>query len=349
MEGYFKYELTEFEIEEVNTFCNSVDYCAIEQLLGWSQLFYKNRICYFYLTENNKIISFCQINEKFRSAQITFGPVCQEKETMIVSINEIIKYYKNKKYFYLEVQLYNKTGYDNDYIEYSLNKLHNINYLFDNKNTKSSIEIDLKSDIVDIFRSMRKGHKSDINKAIKLGISVSKTNRENEINEFISIYNKMYESRHITGILSLDNIHAILNYILKKNKGLLLVAKDSDNTVLGGAILVTQGISVRYLIGAADPDKRDKPILHLVLYEGIKQAKINNFKYFDFWGYDHFVERNSQMFFINQFKKGFGGYFTFFSKKMNIDLIPFGTNTYRFLQMIRKTIKRLNNLLYQGS
>lgn len=336
MKGYFKYELTNHEIDDVNAFCNTVDYCAIEQLLGWSELFYKNRICYFYLTENNKIISFCQINEKFRSAQITFGPVCQEKETMISSINEIIKYYKKKRYFFLGIQLYNKTGYDNDYIEYSLNKLHNINYIFDNKNTKSSIEIDLENDIDDIFKSMRKGHKSDIKKAIKLGISVSKPNCESEINEFISIYSKMYKSRCMTGALSSDKIRAILNYIEINNNGQLLVAKDIDDTILGGAILVNQGISVRYLIGASDPKRRDKPIMHNLLYEAIKRAKNNNFKYFDFWGYDHFAEKNNQMFYINQFKKGFNGYFTFFAKKMNINLIPFGAIIFRFLMTIRK-------------
>ena len=96
MKEYFKYKLTDAEINNINVFCNSVDYCAIEQLLGWSELFYKNRICYFYLTDNNKTISFCQIIEKFRFAQISYGPVCQEKETMIFAVNEIIKYYKKK-------------------------------------------------------------------------------------------------------------------------------------------------------------------------------------------------------------------------------------------------------------
>ena len=235
--------------------------------------------------------------------------------------------------------MYNKTGYDNDYIEYSLNKIHNIKYRFDNKNTKSSIEIDLeKKDIEDIFKSMRKGHKSDIKKAIRLGIKVSEINGESEINEFISIYTKMYKSRQIAKVLSPSNIQDILNFLLIKNKGLLLIAKDAENTVLGGVILVTQGITVRYLIGATDPDRRDKPILHLVLYEGIKQAKLDNFRYFDFWGYDHFAGKDNQIFFINQFKKGFGGYFTFFSKKMHIDLIPFGSEIYRFLLMIRRII-----------
>jgi lipid II:glycine glycyltransferase (peptidoglycan interpeptide bridge formation enzyme) len=151
----------------------------------------------------------------------------------------------------------------------------------------------------------------------------------------------MCKNRQIDGGgLSSGNVKDIYSYLIENNKGQILLAKDKDNVVLGGAILTYQGISVRYSVGASDPDRRDLPVLHIVLYDAILRAKKDNFKYFDFWGYNHFAEEKDQVYYINHFKKGFGGYYTFFAKKMNIDLVPFGTKIFELLSFIRKVITR---------
>ena len=99
MRAVFKYELDTSEIENIQKFCNSVDMCSAEQWIGWPEYFHnKSKICYFYLSDEIGIKSFCQINESFGSAHIFNGPVCSEPEKIIDSINEIICYYK-KKYF----------------------------------------------------------------------------------------------------------------------------------------------------------------------------------------------------------------------------------------------------------
>jgi lipid II:glycine glycyltransferase (peptidoglycan interpeptide bridge formation enzyme) len=104
---------------------------------------------------------------------------------------------------------------------------------------------------------------------------------------------------------------------------------------------VYQGITVRFFRGTSDPDRRDIPMLHIVLYEAIKKAKAENFKYFDFWGYNHFVDENDQIFKINHFKKGFSGYYTFFAKKMNISLVPFGFNIFKLLLLVKRIVKKI--------
>lgn len=337
MQAVFKYELDNTELEKIKQFCNSVDYCSIEQAIGWTKLFYKSKICYFYLQDEIGIKSFCQISEHLRSAHINFGPVCCEKEAMVVSIKEIIKYYKQRRYLYLGVQMYYKSGYDSEYIEYAINREHKIKYIFDPGNTKSTIEIDLESNIDEIFNKFRKGHKSDIKRAVKLGVTINTAKNTDELDSFIEVYSKMCQVRNISdGELSKQNINEIYNYLTENNKGQILIVKDNDGIVIGGAILAYQGVSVRYLKGTSDPGRRDIPILHLVIYEAIKNAKSNNFRYFDMWGYNHFVSDTDQVYYINHFKKGFGGYFTFFAKKMNISLIPGGYNIYSVLSLIRR-------------
>lgn len=343
MQAVFKSELDNAELKNISDFCKSVDYCSIEQSIGWTDLFYKTKICYFYLIDETGIKSFSQINENFKFAHIFFGPVCCDKELMVISINEIIQYYRKRHFYFLDIQMYYKSGYDTDFIEYALNKLYKIKYLFNSENTKSSIEINLEDSIDEIYNRIRKGHKSDIKKAIKMGVTVNKVNSIAELNSFTDVYSKMCKVRNIdNGDLSEEKISTIHNYLIENNKGEILVVKDSSGIVLGGAILVHQGISVRFLKGTSDPDRRDLPILHLVLYEAILKAKADNFKYFDFWGYNHFVDENDQVYNINKFKKGFGGYYTFFAKKMNINLVSKGYSMYMSLLFIRRVFNKFH-------
>jgi lipid II:glycine glycyltransferase (peptidoglycan interpeptide bridge formation enzyme) len=132
----------------------------------------------------------------------------------------------------------------------------------------------------------------------------------------------------------------IFDYLITNRKGLILVAKDNSDTILGGAIFAYQGISVRYLLGASDPERRDLPVLHPVLYKAIEMTGHSKFKYFDFWGFNHFAVESDQAIHINHFKRGFGGYYTFFAKKMNISLIPKGFAVYRSFIVIRELIAK---------
>jgi hypothetical protein len=342
MQAIFKYELDQTELENINRFCNSVEYFSIEQSIGWTQLFYKSKICYFYLQDESGIKSFSQITERLRSAQICYGPVCNDKELMVISVNEIINYYQKQRFYYLGIQMYQKSGYDNEYIEYSLNKLHSIKFFFNTENAKSSIEINLDESLDDIFKKIKHGHRNDIKKAINLGITCDVVKDKTELDYLFVIYSKMCKVRNIdTGGLSKENIYEIYNYLIKNKRGQILIGKDKNNVVLGGEILFYQGISVRCWKGVSDPERRDIPTSHLLLYEAIKKSKNEKFKYFDFGGYNHFVDEKNHVFYINHFKKCFGGYFTFFAKKMNINLIPYGYNIYRFLNLFKETLGKL--------
>jgi lipid II:glycine glycyltransferase (peptidoglycan interpeptide bridge formation enzyme) len=306
----------------------------LEQSLGFPGILTTSRINYFYLLENDLIKSFAQINESFRFAHIWFGPVCCDKDLMIVSINEIINHYKQRGFYYLGIQLYYKSGPDTEYIEYELSKTHRIKYIFNNENTKSSLEIDLEKSLEEIYTNFRKGHKSDIKRAAKSGLTVEETTDSAGLSSFIDIYLKMCKVRGIAGHTRKEMI-GICDYLITNRKGQILVAKDNSNLIIGGGIFAYQGISVRYLLGASDPERRDLPVLHPVIYRAIEMAKNCKFKYFDFWGYNHFADESDQANHINHFKKGFGGYYTFFAKKMNINLVSNGFAVYRSFLFLR--------------
>ncbi len=339
---WFKYDLDENETAEVKKFCDSVDYCAVEQLIGWSRLFYKTRIRYFYMKDESGIKSFCQINESFRTASIHFGPVCSDRDTMIESVESIIKFYKKQGYFYLAIQMYWKSGFDVDYIEYALNKKYHIRYFFNSDNTKSSIELNLKDSVEDIWKRFKDGHKRNIKKSEKLGTIIETVNNREGLESFLGVYLKMCRIRQIDDHeISKKSIMEIYDFLESNDRGKIYIIKDSSGIVLGGAIFVNQGISVRYLKGASDPDRKEIPVLHSLLYHAILMAKKNNFNYFDFWGYNHFVDPSDQIYNINYFKKGFGGYYTFFAKKMNIDLVPYGYEIYKLILLAKRIAHKI--------
>lgn len=337
MEVFFKYELAEKEIEKIEEYCNSVDYFAAEQFIGWNEIFYKSKICYFYLLDEGVIKSFSQITEKCWSAQISLGPVCCDKEMMVITLNEIIHYYKKKYFYYLGIQMYFKSGFDLDYIDYHINKHHNIKYLFNPKNTKTSIEINLNDSIEDIFGRFSSNHKKSIRKAQKMGVSVQEMKDDTELESLFVIFSKMYKKRELSDdSFTLGNRERIFSYLINKKKGKFLVVKDKDGIMVGGIVLIFQGNTVRMFKGASDPERREIPINHLLVYEIIKIAKDAGFKYLDLWGYNHFVCKSDQVYHINKFKFEFGGYYTFFAKKMNIQLIPYGYYIFKSLMSLKK-------------
>lgn len=339
MDAVFKYELDRNEIEKIEKYCDSVDYCAAEQFIGWITMFHKPKICYFYLLDEGVIKSFCQITEKYWAAQISLGPVCCDKEVMVKSIDEIIYYYQKKHFYYLGIQMYFKTGFDLDYIEYQLNKKHDIKYFFNPENTKTSIEIDLGKSTEDIFDQFSSSHRNSIKKAIKLGVTIETINEEKELKTMLGIFKKMCDKRKIhDDTFASANEKEICDFLINKRKGQILAIKDKDGVMVGGIILIFQGNTVRMYKGASDPERRDIPMNHLLIYEIVKNAKNANFKYLDLWGYNHFVNKNDQVFQINKFKMGFGGYWTFFAKKMNVNLFPMGYYIFKTLLKIKKIL-----------
>jgi hypothetical protein len=348
MEAVFRNILNDTEIGEIRQFCAKSGYFALEQALGFPGILYTAKITYFYLSDGGAIKSFSQINESFRFAQIWFGPVCDDREMMIESVLRISEYYSKRGFWYLGIQPYRNSGSDADYIEYILNRRLRIRYLYTNENTKSSIELDLSRSLEEIRGNFTKGHKSAISKALRYGITVEEMKGSADLDFFAHVYERMRGSRGITGHTT-GEVRKICSYILENKCGIVLLAKTPASEVIGGSVFVFQGRSVRYLLSASDPERRELPITHLILFRAIELSKAASFRYFDFWGYNHFARPGDQLYQINKFKKGFGGYYTFLMKKMNISLVPCGFGIFRRYTSVRKIVfefsHRLNGLL----
>jgi lipid II:glycine glycyltransferase (peptidoglycan interpeptide bridge formation enzyme) len=189
---------------------------------------------------------------------------------------------------------------------------------------------------------MSKGHKADIKKSNKLAMSVTELNSAQDFNCLMSIFENMHKKRK----LNIDQqefyflIKNVKDFFIYKNVGKILIVKDRDGKIIGGIILAFQGSIIRYYKGASDPDYRHLPVLHLAIWESIQLAKKLGFNSFDFWGYNHFAKENDQVFLINRFKKGFGGNYLFYPKKMYFIYKPFRYKLFRLSKMLQTRFRK---------
>jgi hypothetical protein len=324
----FSYSLTADEKKGILEYLVSQDYWVAEQHPEWPAITGNNsKICFFILTENNRIVSYALIYENrgfLKTAEIRFGPVCNDSFLIVDSVRIIDSFYRQQNFSRLTIQLAMRTGSEADFIEYRLNSELNIKYRFDTNNW-SSIELDLTAPEGELYKNFSKGLKYSLKKSVKLGLTTVKMPLNGkDLLDLGNIYNSMrkkrgfrIDDRHIHELLSRLNV-----FLLSSNKGDIFIVKDNSGNVTGGIVTLYQGKSVRFYLGASDPSKRDLPVLHTALWEAVKDSREKGFMFFDFWGYNHMVDENNQIYQINKFKKSFGGRFIFFPKIMYLNYRP---------------------------
>ncbi len=281
----------------------------------------------------------------FKTANINFGPAFSDFEVLKKGIQFLHNYFSSRNFIFFSIQLGIPASKQTELLEYNINHYFKVKYYFKPGNLWSSIYVDLAKPETEILRSFSKGHKSSIKSAYsKSELRISIQNNPGSLKSFIDLYIKMMAVRK----LPFDKeetahlFNSVSSFINENDKGFIEYIFEGENLV-GGLIIIYQGNSARYYKGASDPERRDIPILHFGLYEAMKYCKANGYSIFDLWGYNHFVDENDQVYFINKFKKGFSNSFTFFPKRMNFVLKPVTYNIYLFLRFCKKGIKRFKN------
>jgi len=336
----FIYQLAEEDKIRIDQFYISQKWVSIEQRQDWtSSLDPARKLCYFIASVNNNTVATAVIEELpgyiINTASISFGPLFSDLSIAASSIQEIYIYYKKKKFALLTIQPGFPSGPDADYLEFLINVNLPVNYYYD-KNNWSSLVIDLCHTEDELMKNMSKGHKSDVKKAAKLGLTVTEDFTEDQFEEFIIIFTKMHKERNLPEPPGGCDVflNKIKNILEKTSSGKFILVVSAEQKIIGGVALVYQGKTVRYFKGASDPAVRSLPVLHLAIWEGIKHASLQGFEQFDLWGYNHYAKEPDQLFFINRFKKGFGGSFIFYPKKMYFMMKPLQYKIYHGVRHI---------------
>ncbi len=318
---------------------------AIEQHPNWvASIYPEKKLCYFTSFLENRIFCTAVIEEYsggfVSTANISFGPLTSDPKTTAICIGEIYAYYRKKRFALLTIQPEYIPQESAEILENLIKNKLPVQYLNDSNNW-TSISIDLSRSEDEVMKAMSKGHKSDIKKAAKSGLNVLSNFTSEQFEQFTSIFTKMHRERKLAE--PANGFESFLKDVKKKfessGSGKFLLVANADQKILGGIALIYQGSVVRYFKGAADPEVRNLPVLHLAIWEGIRSSAAKGFKQFDLWGYNHFAKESEQVFFINRFKKGFGGDFIYYPKKMYFILNPFRYRIFQTAQKMYRFIK----------
>jgi hypothetical protein len=328
----------------VLAFFQSVDHCSIEQHPYWPENRSAENACRFIAFDEKKKIVCTAIIQEYRKlgiqyADLKMGPLFSDADVLVQSLAQIHEHYRKRKFSKLTVQLAFPTGALADLVEYKVARLLPVRYVFDRDNW-SSVIVDLRLTEEELFKNLSKTHKRHIKKAVSLNISVNFEYTHEELQEFIGIYLSMTTQRGLSYDQSktYEFTNSLKTFFDQYHAGRFVIVKSSEGRVIGGLILVYQGKVVRYYRGASDPAARDLPVMHLAFWESFKLLRQEGFETFDLWGYNHFVDETDQIFFVNQFKRGFGGDYIFYPKKMYFIYNPLQN---RIIDLARKVHKRI--------
>jgi len=134
------------------------------------------------------------------------------------------------------------------------------------------------------IENLEKDFETDIRrrrrKANKCGVRVLESK---DIKKFYELNKKTFIRQNIKIPYNFEFVNKLYNACLKNNSCKIYFAKDSDDNIIAGNLLVYDKNTVYYLMWGIDPNKKDLGGMDVVQFESIKFALKNN-KKFDFEG-----------------------------------------------------------------
>jgi hypothetical protein len=262
----------------------------------------------FLLKQSELLVGFCLVSEYLNQAEIQFAPHVVASENMVFFVEKICSFYRARWYGHINICFPSVSKVDiYERVIAHISKIHTVTKL--EKGNWSSLILNLKEVKEKIHAGYSENLRRNIKKALQLGLYVNQIQKGEEIKRLGIIFDKLYQWRKVKSQWhdSPTTFLAWYNEAALSKKVIWLGVYDSHDDLLGGIMIVNQGDTLFYQLGASDPEKRNLPVLHLCFHQAILYAKENDFSFFDFGGYDTEANENDQTNNINQFKRQFGG------------------------------------------
>ncbi len=159
----------------------------------------------------------------------------------------------------------------------------------------------------ELLATMRKTTRYSIQRAQKLGVTVSIANQMEDVEKFYRIYQITTERQNFTGF-SLDYLTKEFKAFADDGKALLFFGEYQSKIVSSAYVIFSNG-SAFYHHGASTHEFPNIPVSHLVQWEAIREAKRRGMKFYNFWGIiPEGSPKNHPWTGLTLFKKGFGGF-----------------------------------------
>ncbi len=161
-----------------------------------------------------------------------------------------------------------------------------------------TIILDLHKSEEELLSRMHQKTRYNIRLAQKKGVSVEQN--QSDIGSFLELLSKTTEHDKFYSHPK-DHYLKMVDVLGKANMLKIFLAK-RDNKIIAGSINLFWNKTAIYSHGASDYNYRNLMAPYLLQWEAIKQAKVDGFQYYDFFGID---ERKWPG--VTRFKNGFNG------------------------------------------
>jgi len=150
-----------------------------------------------------------------------------------------------------------------------------------NATPETTATLPLNEDFDVIFRRWSKGHKAAVTQARKHGVQISRATSVEQWKEYFEVYLSSIE-RWGDKVSSKYEWKLFEEMFNKSSDHIVLWIAQKDENLIAGALCFYAKNHVVYWHGAALEDYFKMRPVNLMIYEAIKDAHINGFKWFDF-------------------------------------------------------------------
>lgn len=190
--------------------------------------------------------------------------------------------------------------------------------------------LDLASSEEQLLRNMRKTTRYEIRRALKLGVSIEKSENPRDLVHFHALY-VATSARH--GFVPHSGIDEEFTVFANEHKALLFLGK-YQGRVFAAVIVLFYGNQAIYHHGASISSAIG--VNYLIQWEAIREAKKRAMTVYNFWGIAPDDKPNHPWAGLSLFKKGFGGRKVEYIHAHDLPVSPF-----YFLARSVETIRRI--------
>ncbi|GMR19348.1 MAG: peptidoglycan bridge formation glycyltransferase FemA/FemB family protein [Patescibacteria group bacterium] len=164
------------------------------------------------------------------------------------------------------------------------------------------LDLDLGEE--ELLAGMRKTTRYLVRKALEMGVQVHRTSDPQMMNEF---HRLMGVTRRRQGFVPHSRRYLQTQFeTLAPRRMTELSLAEYQGNILAASITISYGDTASYIHGASA--RSEVPASYLLLWENIREARKEDFRYFDFWGIAPTDNPKHPWYGYSLFKRGFGGY-----------------------------------------
>lgn len=256
------------------------------------------------------------------------GPTIEQKKHWKFFLNEIIKIARKRKVHFIRVSPLQSKNELLWFPRFSIAApIHNMD-------AEVCWVLDITPNEEDILKNMRKSHRYLIKKAQSMPITILKSTKEKDLEQFLPLYKQLAQKRHF---VAHKGIAEELSVFSKENSSELFMAK-YEGKVIAAALIDYIGNMAIYRHSASDEAYRNIPAMYLLQWHVILEAKKRGKRLYNFWGIAPTEQKKHPWYGLTLFKTGFGGEKKEFMHARDIILSPMYAKTFAidYLTKLRK-------------